>query len=74
MPHISFSSLKIALYKLNYFFAILPTFTVFFQITGPSNKETLHEVPISRAAQLTRGDSVKTALFLEMDISVSLTI
>ncbi|KAI3355212.1 hypothetical protein L3Q82_018075 [Scortum barcoo] len=52
----------------------LPYFTlhlinVFFQIAGPLNKETLHEVPISRAVQLTRGDSVKTALLLELDIS-----
>ncbi|XP_036935079.1 methionine synthase reductase isoform X2 [Acanthopagrus latus] len=39
------------------------------QIIGPFNKETLHEVPIPRAVQLTRGDSVKTALFLELDIS-----
>lgn len=46
---------------------------VFFQIAGPLNKETLLEVPISRAVQLTRGDSVKTALLLELDISVSLT-
>lgn len=41
------------------------------QIVGPSNKETLHEVPISRALQLTRGDSVKTSLLLELDLSVS---
>lgn len=46
---------------------------VFFQIDGPLNKGTLHEVPISRAVQLTRGDSVKKALLLELDISVSLT-
>uniref|UniRef100_H3CRV8 Methionine synthase reductase n=1 Tax=Tetraodon nigroviridis TaxID=99883 RepID=H3CRV8_TETNG len=38
-------------------------------ISGPVNKENLHEVPISRAVQLTRGDSVKTALLLELDIA-----
>ncbi|KAG7225125.1 hypothetical protein INR49_014581 [Caranx melampygus] len=31
--------------------------------------ENQHEVSISRAAQLTRGDSVKTSLLLELDIS-----
>lgn len=44
------------------------------QVFGPLNKENLHEVPISRAAQLTRGDSVKTALLLELDITVSLNL
>uniref|UniRef100_A0AAQ5YNB0 Methionine synthase reductase n=1 Tax=Amphiprion ocellaris TaxID=80972 RepID=A0AAQ5YNB0_AMPOC len=38
-------------------------------IVGPLNKETLHEVPVSKAVQLTRGDSVKTAILLELDIS-----
>lgn len=42
------------------------------QIDGPLNKENLHEVPISKAVQMTSGDSVKTALLLELDISVSL--
>lgn len=46
---------------------------VFFQIVGRLNKETLHAAPISRAVQLTRGDSVKRALLLELDVSVSLT-
>ncbi|KAM4606184.1 methionine synthase reductase isoform 2-T3 [Polymixia lowei] len=40
----------------------------------PLNKEALHEVPISRAVQLTRGDSVKTALLLELDISAHPTM
>lgn len=43
-----------------------------FQIDGPLNKGTVPEVPISRAVQLTRGDSVKKALLLELDISVGL--
>lgn len=45
----------------------------FLQVVGPLNKDTLHEVPVSKAVQLTRGDSVKTALLLELDISVSFT-
>lgn len=39
---------------------------------GPLNKEALHHVPISKAVQLTRGDAVKTALLLELEISVSM--
>lgn len=42
------------------------------QIDGPLNKENLCEAPISKAVQMTSGDSVKTALLLELDISVSL--
>ena len=37
------------------------------------NAEMLQEVPISKAVQFTRGDSVKIALLLELDISVSTT-
>ncbi|XP_034416063.1 methionine synthase reductase isoform X1 [Cyclopterus lumpus] len=39
------------------------------QIVGLLNKETLHAAPISRAVQLTRGDSVKVAVLLELDMS-----
>lgn len=52
-------------------FLILLVFNILFQSSGPLNKETVHEVPISRAVLLSRGDSVKTALLLELDISVS---
>ncbi|XP_074478706.1 methionine synthase reductase [Sebastes fasciatus] len=44
------------------------------QMVGPLNKETLHEVPISKAVQLTKGDSVKMALLLELDISAHPTL
>uniref|UniRef100_A0A8D3CE60 Methionine synthase reductase n=1 Tax=Scophthalmus maximus TaxID=52904 RepID=A0A8D3CE60_SCOMX len=43
-------------------------------IVGQLNKESVHEVPIYRAVQLTRGDSVKTALLLELDISAHPTM
>ncbi|XP_051910398.1 methionine synthase reductase isoform X2 [Hippocampus zosterae] len=36
---------------------------------GPLNVETLNEVPISRAVCLTTGESVKTAILLELDIT-----
>ncbi|KAJ0022977.1 hypothetical protein NQD34_015111 [Periophthalmus magnuspinnatus] len=36
---------------------------------GPPNKDALYEVPISKAVKMTSGDAVKTALFLELDVS-----
>ncbi|XP_068438392.1 methionine synthase reductase [Clinocottus analis] len=39
------------------------------QIVGVLNKELLLEAPICRAVQLTRGDSVKMAILLELDMS-----
>lgn len=45
----------------------------FLQINGPLDKENLYVVPIAKAVQMTSGDSVKTALLLELDISVSWT-
>nr|XP_057915860.1 methionine synthase reductase isoform X2 [Doryrhamphus excisus]XP_057915861.1 methionine synthase reductase isoform X2 [Doryrhamphus excisus]XP_057915862.1 methionine synthase reductase isoform X2 [Doryrhamphus excisus] len=39
------------------------------EIFGPLNKESLYEVPISRAVHLASGDSVKTAILFELDIS-----
>ncbi|XP_062235204.1 methionine synthase reductase [Platichthys flesus] len=44
------------------------------QIVEQPNKESLHEVPINRAVHLTSGDSVKTGLLLELDISAHPTI
>ncbi|XP_078147536.1 methionine synthase reductase isoform X2 [Centroberyx gerrardi] len=44
------------------------------EIDAPLNRETLLEVAISRAVQLTRGDSVKTALLLELDVSAHPTM
>ena len=57
--------------SLSLLFVLLLLF--FFQIVEQPNKESLHEVPINRAVHLTSGDSVKPALLLELDISVSLT-
>ncbi|XP_056594853.1 methionine synthase reductase [Triplophysa dalaica] len=36
--------------------------------TAPADKEGYHEVPVSKAVQLTQDDSVKTAILLELDI------
>uniref|UniRef100_A0AAZ3QS37 Methionine synthase reductase n=1 Tax=Oncorhynchus tshawytscha TaxID=74940 RepID=A0AAZ3QS37_ONCTS len=48
---------------------VISSYPVPSQTNAPVSKETLHEVPISRAVQLTRDDSVKTALLIEIDIS-----
>ncbi|KAM7390577.1 hypothetical protein PAMA_008647 [Pampus argenteus] len=69
LPPLSESSLNVPSLPPPYLEVSLQEVHTMVEITGPLNKETLHEVPISRAAQLTRGDSVKTALLLEMDIS-----
>ncbi|XP_042254819.1 methionine synthase reductase isoform X2 [Thunnus maccoyii] len=69
LPPLSESSLNVPALPPPYLDVSLQEVDTMGEITGPSNKETLHEVPISKAAQLTRGDSVKTALLLEMDIS-----
>lgn len=47
---------------------------VLLQINRLLDRENLYEVPISKAVQMTSGESVKTALLLELDISVSWTI
>ncbi|KAM8882009.1 methionine synthase reductase isoform 1-T2 [Synchiropus picturatus] len=39
------------------------------EVMGPLLRDKPSEVPVSRAVQLTRGDSVKTALLLELDIT-----
>ncbi|XP_077411143.1 methionine synthase reductase isoform X2 [Vanacampus margaritifer] len=39
------------------------------EIFGPLNSKTLNEVPISRAVCLTTGESVKTAILIELDIT-----
>uniref|UniRef100_A0A671XEN1 Methionine synthase reductase n=1 Tax=Sparus aurata TaxID=8175 RepID=A0A671XEN1_SPAAU len=69
LPPLSESSLNVPALPPSYLDVSLQEVDTMEEIIGPFNKETLHEVPIPRAVQLTRGDSVKTALFLELDIS-----
>ncbi|XP_069561593.1 LOW QUALITY PROTEIN: methionine synthase reductase [Brachyistius frenatus] len=68
-PPLSESSLNVPALPPSYLDVSLQEVDTTEQIVGPVNKETLHQVPISRAVQLTSGDSVKTALLLELDIS-----
>ncbi|XP_040921488.1 methionine synthase reductase isoform X1 [Toxotes jaculatrix] len=69
LPPLSESSLNVPSLPPPYLDVSLQDVNSMEQIVGRLNEETVHEVLISRAVQLTRGDSVKTALFLEMDVS-----
>ncbi|XP_068604026.1 methionine synthase reductase isoform X2 [Brachionichthys hirsutus] len=69
LPPLSESSLNIPALPPSYLEVSLQEVDAVEQTFGPLNKETLHEVPISKAVQMTKGDSVKTALLLELDIS-----
>ncbi|XP_044032960.1 methionine synthase reductase isoform X3 [Siniperca chuatsi] len=72
LPPLSESSLNVPALPPPYLDVSFQEVDTMEQLIGPLNKETLHEVPISRAVQLTRGDSVKMALLLELDISAYL--
>ncbi|XP_039982355.1 methionine synthase reductase [Xiphias gladius] len=69
LPPLSESSLNVPTLPPPYLDVSLQDVDIVEQIVGRLNKETLHEVPIHRVVQLTRGDSVKRALLLELDIS-----
>ncbi|XP_029698283.1 methionine synthase reductase isoform X7 [Takifugu rubripes] len=69
LPPLSQSALNIPALPPPYLCVSLQEMETTEDIFGPLNKENLQEVPISKATQLTRGDSVKTALLLELDIS-----
>uniref|UniRef100_A0A8C7CDF5 Methionine synthase reductase n=1 Tax=Oncorhynchus kisutch TaxID=8019 RepID=A0A8C7CDF5_ONCKI len=69
LPPLSELALNIPALPPPYLDVMLQEATIEEEINAPVSKETLHEVPISRAVQLTRDDSVKTALLIEMDIS-----
>ncbi|XP_068199956.1 methionine synthase reductase isoform X2 [Antennarius striatus] len=69
LPPLSESSLNVPALPPSYLEVSLQAVDTVEQLVGPLNKETLHEVPISNAVQMTRGDSVKMALLLELDIS-----
>ncbi|XP_070784159.1 methionine synthase reductase [Enoplosus armatus] len=68
LPPLSESSLNVPALPPPYLDVSLQEVDAMEQIVGPLNKETLHEVPVSRAVQLTRGDSVKMIILLELDI------
>ncbi|XP_041736157.2 methionine synthase reductase isoform X2 [Coregonus clupeaformis] len=69
LPPLSESALNVPALPPPYLDVTLQEATIEEETSTPLSKETLHEVPISRAFQLTRDDSVKTALLIEMDIS-----
>uniref|UniRef100_A0A1A8MZD9 Methionine synthase reductase n=2 Tax=Nothobranchius pienaari TaxID=704102 RepID=A0A1A8MZD9_9TELE len=69
LPPLSTSALNVPALPPPYLDVTFQKVDTMEQMAGPLNKETLHEVPISKAVQLSRDDSVKTALLLELDIS-----
>ncbi|KAM9416801.1 methionine synthase reductase-like isoform 1-T2 [Salvelinus alpinus] len=69
LPPLSELALNVPALPPPYLDVTLQEATIEEETNSPVSKETLHEVPISRAVQLTRDDSVKTALLIEMDIS-----
>ncbi|KAK2859403.1 hypothetical protein Q5P01_004023 [Channa striata] len=69
LPTLSESSLNVPALPPSYLDVSIQDVDTVEQIDVPLNKETLHEVPITRAVQLTREDSVKKALLVELDIS-----
>uniref|UniRef100_A0A4W5JQQ9 Methionine synthase reductase n=1 Tax=Hucho hucho TaxID=62062 RepID=A0A4W5JQQ9_9TELE len=69
LPPLSESVLNVPALPPPYLDVTLQEATIEEETSAPVSKETLHEVPISRAVQLTRDDSDKTALLIELDIS-----
>uniref|UniRef100_A0A8C7P0Z1 Methionine synthase reductase n=1 Tax=Oncorhynchus mykiss TaxID=8022 RepID=A0A8C7P0Z1_ONCMY len=69
LPPLSESVLNVPALPPAYLDVTLQEATIEEETSAPVSKETLHEVPISRAVQLTRDDSAKTALLIELDIS-----
>ncbi|XP_067342175.1 methionine synthase reductase isoform X2 [Channa argus] len=69
LPPLSESSLNVPALPPSYLDVSIQVVDTVEQSDVPLNRETLHEVPICRAVQLTREDSVKKALLLELDIS-----
>uniref|UniRef100_A0A8P4KJ75 Methionine synthase reductase n=1 Tax=Dicentrarchus labrax TaxID=13489 RepID=A0A8P4KJ75_DICLA len=74
LPPLSESSLNVPALPPLYLDVSLQEVDSVERMDGLLNKDTLYEVSISRAVQLTRGDSVKMALLLELDISAYPTI
>lgn len=74
LPPLSESSLNVPALPSPYLEVSLQQAETTVEIDGPLDKENLHEVPVSKAVRLTSGESVKTALLLELDISAHPTM
>ncbi|KAI7792808.1 methionine synthase reductase [Triplophysa rosa] len=66
VPPLSESALNVPVLPPSYLEVLLETAST--EETAPADKEGYHEVPVSKAVQLTQDDSVKTAILLELDI------
>ncbi|XP_037311558.2 methionine synthase reductase [Pungitius pungitius] len=69
LPPLSESSLNVPALPPPYLDVSLQEAEPVEQVAGPPNTEALGAAPVCRAVQLTRGESVKTALLLELDVS-----
>ncbi|CAJ1082288.1 methionine synthase reductase isoform X2 [Xyrichtys novacula] len=69
LPPLSESALNVPALPPPYLDVSLQQVDFVEQPDGPVNKESLCEVPVSKAVQLTTGDSVKTALLIQLDTS-----
>lgn len=69
LPPLSEASLNVPALPPPYVDVTLQEATTEEEASIPFNKENVHEVSISSVVQLTRDDSVKTALLLELDVS-----
>ncbi|XP_038144975.1 methionine synthase reductase isoform X2 [Cyprinodon tularosa] len=69
VPPLSESSLNVPALPSPFLQVTFQEADVVEQTFEPLHRETLHQVPISKAVQLSKGDSVKTAILLELDIS-----
>lgn len=69
LPPLSESALNVPALPPTYLDVSLKEVNAVEEMLGPPNKDALFEIPISKAVKMTSGDAVKTALFLELDIS-----
>ncbi|XP_040022975.2 methionine synthase reductase [Gasterosteus aculeatus] len=69
LPPLSESSLNVPALPPPYLDVSLQEADPAGEAVGPSNVEALSAAPVCRAVQLTTGDSVKTALLVELDVS-----
>lgn len=69
IPPLSESALNVPVLPSSYLDVSLQDVDTVEETSGPTNKEILYEVPVSKAVKMTRGDAVKTVLLIELDVS-----
>lgn len=69
LPPLSESALNVPVLPPTYLDVSLQEVDTIEETFGPLNKDALYHMPVTKAVKMTRGDAVKTALLLELDIS-----